>query len=568
MEALLGSVHYAPIIILVVYIIMMVGVAIYSRNRSKNLNDFFLAGRGLGGWMSAFAYGTTYFSSVIFVGYAGKFGWNIGLSAVFIGIGNALIGSLLAWKLLANRTRVMTHRLGASTMPGFFEKRYEARGLKLLSSLIIFVFLIPYSASVYQGLGYLFEQVFGIDMIWCVLIMAALTALYLFFGGYFATALSDFVQGIIMIVGVVVMVILVMNAPEVNWSEGLGKLTEEGFGIVPNAEGGWNSPMFNLIVLVLLTSFGVWGLPQSVHKFYAIKNKRSISQAMVISTVFCLVIGVGAYLTGALGKLFMDGVPIDPSTGQANFDMIVPVMLEKVLPKAMLGLIVVLVLSASMSTLASLSLSGASSFAIDAYKGFIKPNASDKQVNWLLRGTCLAFVAVSVILAVFKIQAIVTLMSLSWGVLAGAFLGPYVLGLYSKKINKFGAYASMIGCLVTTFVLVFVFGAISGGNTFGEIVNLGIARSPLIGVICMAQSVIVTYVVSLLTYKRDPVSRAKMASSESLIDLNSDFAMEPPEYVEQTAPQEVENDEIVLSEMDNENLKVESNVDNNIIDEK
>lgn len=488
-----------PIIILVGYILMMVLVAVLCRKKSGTLNDFFLAGRGLGGWMSAFAYGTTYFSSVIFVGYAGKFGWNMGLGVVWIGLGNALIGALLAWKVLARRTRLMTHNLGARTMPEFFEKRYNDRGLKLLSAIVIFVFLIPYSASVYQGLGYLFESVFKLDMIWCIVIMATLTAMYLFFGGYFATALSDFVQGVIMIIGVIVMVVMVMNAPEVSWGDGLSKLSEMGLGIFPTAgsEGKalWDTPMFNLIILVLLTSFGVWGLPQSVHKFYAIKNGKSIKQAMVVSTVFCAVIGIGAYLVGSFGRLFLPGVP------DGNFDLIVPLMLEKVLPSAVLGLIVVLVLSASMSTLASLSLSGASSVAVDAYKGFVNPNASDKKVNWIMRGFCLFFIAVSVFLAVMEFDAIVTLMSLSWGVLAGCFLGPYVLGLYSKRINKYGVYTSIIGCLVMTFTLIFVFGVLSpvGAWSFGAIFKGGMARSPLIGVICMAMSIIITYAVSYFT---------------------------------------------------------------------
>lgn len=500
MSNLIGAVNskVIPSVILGLYILMMVGIAIYSRKKSKTLNDFFMGGNNIGGWMSAFAYGTTYFSSVIFVGYAGKFGWSMGMSAIFIGISNALIGALLAWKLLAGRTKAMTTILGATTMPEYFEKRYDCKGLKLFSAIIIFTFLIPYSASVYQGLGYLFEMVFGIDDIWCILIMAALTALYLFMGGYFATSLSDFVQGIIMIVGVVVMVVLCMNAPEVNWSEGLNELITKGFGFTPTGQGGWDSPLFNLIILMLLTSFGVWGLPQSVHKFYAIKNKKSIKHAMVISTVFCLVIGVGAYFVGSLGHLFFTEVP------DGNFDLIVPMMLEKALHPSVLGLIVVLVLSASMSTLASLSLSGASSVAVDAYKGFIKPKASDSQVNWLLRILCIVFILISVLLAVFKISAIVTLMSLSWGVLAGAFIGPYVLGLYSKKVNKYGAIASMVSCLVVTFTLVIVFGFISTPNSeisFGNIIKNGTNRAPLIGVICMALSPIVTYIVSICTAK-------------------------------------------------------------------
>ena len=506
-----------PSLILAAYLLMMVGIAVFSRKRSKSLDDFFLAGRGLGGWMSAFSYGTTYFSSVIFVGYAGKFGWTMGLGAIWIGLGNAFIGAFLAWKVLANRTRLITHKLGARTMPEYFATRYNDRGLKLLSAIIIFTFLIPYSASVYQGLGYLFELVFGIDAIWCIVIMAVVTALYLFFGGYFATSLSDFIQGIIMIAGVIIMMVLVMNAPEVNWDEGLNTLWDKGFGLSPSTEGGWDSPMFNMIILVLLTSFGIWGLPQSVHKFYAVKSKKAVKQAMVVSTLFCLVIGIGAYFTGAMGRLFFETPP------GGNYDLIIPTMLAEALPSAVLGLIVVLVLSASMSTLAALSLSGASSVAVDAYKGFIKKDASDKQVNWVLRGFCLFFVLISVILAVLEISAIVTLMSLSWGVMSGCFIGPYVLGLYSKKVNKYGVYTSMISCLVTTFVLIIVFGLISpaeGGSEIANIINGGVSRSPLIGVICMAMSVILTYVVSICTKDKNNIGEeiiefVKVASKQS-----------------------------------------------------
>lgn len=507
-----SSSNIIPIVILLVYIIMMVAVAVFCRKKSNNLNDFFLAGRGVGGWMSAFAYGTTYFSSVIFVGYAGKFGWTMGFGALWIGIGNALIGSLMAWLVLAKRTRALTHALGARTMPEFFEKRYNSKGLKMLSAVIIFAFLIPYSASVYQGLGYLFESVFKIDMIWCILIMAVLTGLYLFFGGYFATALSDFLQGIIMIVGVILMIGFVMASPNVN-VDSISDMFSNGFGLLPtnNMDKGWNSPMFNMVILVLLTSFGVWGLPQSVHKFYAIKSNKSIKQASVVSTVFCAIIGIGAYLVGSVGRLFMSEVP------NGNYDMIIPQMLEMALPRAMLGLIVVLVLSASMSTLASLSLSGASAFAVDAYKGFARPKASDKEVNWVLRGACVFFILISVILAITKIDAIVTLMSLSWGVLAGCFLGPYVLGLYSKKITKQACYASMITSLVMTFVLIFAFGAIEpavGAGGFVAIFKGGVSKAPLIGVICMAMSMVLTYVVGLLTYKKEAIKGQLMEVKE------------------------------------------------------
>ena len=500
MSAEITTDQIIQICILVAYILMMVAVAFVCRKKSSTLNDFFLGGRGLGGWMSAFSYGTTYFSSVIFIGYAGKFGWKMGLACTLIGVGNALIGTLLAWKVLANPTRLMTRRLESLTMPDFFSKRYDSPKLKMIASIVIFVFLIPYSASVYQGLGYLFEMVFGIDVVWCIVIMAVLTALYLFAGGYFATSLSDFIQGCIMLVGVILMVCFILNAPNVNWSEGLGKLTDMGFGFNISSEGGWDSPLFNLIILILLTSFGIWGLPQSVHKFYAVRDKKAINQAMIVSTIFSLLVGGGAYFVGSMSHLFFTELP------NGGFDTVVPIMLSKALPAALLGLIVVLVLSASMSTLASLSLASGSAIAVDLYKGYIKKDATDKQVNIRLKILCVLFILISVLLAVFNSQAIVDFMSLSWGTLAGCFIGPYVLGLYSKKINKYGAWTSIIMGLVTTFVLVFTFGAISPNPNFEgflAIVKGGIQRSPLIGVICMAQSVIVTYLVSIFTKKPD-----------------------------------------------------------------
>lgn len=486
-------------LVLGLYIVGMVVIAVICRSRAKSTKDFLLAGKGIGGWMSAFAYGTTYFSSVIFIGYAGNLGWDLGLSVVFIGLGNALIGSYFAWKVLAKRTKNITSYYDVKTMPELFEKRYESKHIKMLASIIMFVFLIPYSASVYQGLGYIFEAVFKIDFIWCIVIMAVLTAVYLFFGGYLATAMSDFVQGIIMIAGIIVMISFVFSNDAVNGIEGLKELTENGLGIFPNATNGgfFNSNLFNLIILVLLTSFGMWGLPQSVHKFYAIKDTSAIKKATIISTIFCLIIGVGAYLTGAVGRLFIEGGK------PAVVDSIVPTILMKCLPAGLMGLIVVLVLSASMSTLSSLSLSGSSTIAVDLYKGYIKKDASDRHVNILMKCLCLFFVLISVILAVFKLQAIVTLMSLSWGTLAGCFIGPYVYGLYSKKVNKWGAYASMISGLVVTFVLVFVFGAVYGGEGFMGLINTGIQKAPLIGVIAMAVSMGVTPLFSLCGKKMD-----------------------------------------------------------------
>lgn len=484
----------------------MVFIALYTRKKSKSVNDFVLAGKkGLNGWMSAFSYGTTYFSAVIFIGYAGKFGWNFGLSSIWIGIGNALLGGFLAWLIMAKRTKNMTQRLSAKTMPEFFEKRYGSLFLKIISAIVIFLFLIPYAASVYNGLGNLFGALFNVDG-WIVTIcLAGLTALYLIFGGYFATSLSDFVQGIIMLVGVVAMLVFFMISDEVGGFDVFSRLEniDKGLFVGYGNNGFLKSPLISLVSLVLLTSIGVYGLPQTVHKYYTVRDKKAVTQGMIVSTIFAFIVGVTAYFVGSFGHLFLNELP------QGGTDNIIPEMLMKVIPSGFKGLIAVLVLSASMSTLASVALSASSVLSIDLYKGVVNKKASDKKTTLLLRVSCFIFVLISVVIALlnnkYNIAAIAYLMGLSWGTLSGCFFGPFVLGLYNKKLTKSAAITSIISGLVLTAVLIVVFGGVSIGfsSGVGAIIKEGVTYSPLIGVICMAFSIIITVAVSAFTQKPD-----------------------------------------------------------------
>ena len=475
-------------LVLGIYVLTMVGIAIYSRRKSDTLNNFYLAGRGIGPWMSAFAYGTTYFSSVILIGYAGKLGALFGLGVLLIGIGNAVIGTYLPWKVLAKRTKLMTTKMDAKTMPEFFESRYKDKHIKLVTALIIAIFLIPYTASVYQGLGELFSAVFSVSadsqntvFIICVVALASITALYVFFGGYFATALSDFIQGIIMLVGIVVAVILVYcNMNVGGFGEAITNLTQNGLGIIP--EKGF----FDLIVLVLLTSIGPWALPQIIHKFYAVRDEATVKRGSVVSTIFCLVVGVCAYGAGATGTLW--GGEVQGLIDAGKYDMIMPEIFTTALPPIVIAIIVVMVLAASMSTLASLGMSCSSSVTIDVYGGYINKKISPNKLNMATRFSSVFFIALSAVIAIFKPAGIVELMGFSWGTLAGCFIGPYVCGLFMKKANKYGAWASIAVTLITTLTLVFVPG-------------FGMAKSPLIGVICMFASLVVTPLVSLATCK-------------------------------------------------------------------
>ena len=163
------------LLLLVVFFAVMVSVGLYSRKHATSVDGYVLGGRSVGPWLTAFAYGTSYFSAVVFVGYAGQFGWKYGLASTWIGIGNAIIGSLMAWVILGRRTKVMTQHLNSKTMPDFFGARYESKALKIAASAIVFIFLVPYTASVYNGLSRLFGMAFNIPYTYCVIGMAVFT---------------------------------------------------------------------------------------------------------------------------------------------------------------------------------------------------------------------------------------------------------------------------------------------------------------------------------------------------------------------------------------------------------
>lgn len=437
------------IIFTVVFITIMLVVGYWGMKKTKTLNDFFLGGRNVGPWVSAFAYGTSYFSAVIFIGYAGKFGWTMGLPVVWIAIGNTIAGGLLAWMILAKRTRRMTRNLDVMTMPEFFEERYKSSLLKPMAAIITFVFLLPYSASVYKGLGHLFEITFGIDYSIALFVMASVTAIYLIMGGYFAVTLNDMIQGVIMLFGTVAMVaILVGNVGGL--SEAIAQIPIKHAEHVPN-----QPPWWLLASLVFMTSFGTWGLPQMIQKFYAIKDESMIPRAAIITTIFAGVIGISAYFTGSLTHLFYDQLP---AAGQhANsFDLLIPDLLKNHLPEYLMAIIVLLLLSASMSTLSSLVLVSASSIAIDLYKGHINPHVSSKQSMFMMRFLSGLFILMSFLIARYEIALIATLMAISWGAVAGSFLAVYIYGLFWRGATKEAAFWGIITGLGTMLIGFFI----------------------------------------------------------------------------------------------------------------
>ena len=479
------------VVLLVAFFAVMVAVGLYSRQHATSIDGYVLGGRSVGPWLTAFAYGTSYFSAVVFVGYAGQFGWKYGLASTWIGIGNAFIGSLLAWVVLGRRTKVMTQHLGSKTMPDFFGARFESKALKITASAIAFIFLVPYTASVYNGLSRLFGMAFDIPYAVCVLVMAAFTGVYVILGGYMATAINDFIQGIIMLFGICAVIAAVLNG-QGGFIEAIRTMAEipSDVEITLGQQGAFTSffgpDPLNLLGVVILTSLGTWGLPQMVGKFYAIKDEKSIYTGTIVSTAFAIIVSGGCYFLGGFSRLF-DDPAIYSEDGSIIYDSIVPFMLSS-LPDILIGIVVVLVLSASMSTLASLVLTSSSTLTLDFLKDNVMKDMSEKKQVRTMQALVVFFIALSVVIALDPPTFIAQLMGISWGALAGAFLAPFLYGLYWKKVTKAAVWASF---------------ATGVGITISNMFFHYIASPINAGAVAMIAGLIVVPIVSLVTPKME-----------------------------------------------------------------
>ena len=496
---------------IVCFFALMIYIGIRSRKHASDINGFVLGSRSVGPWLSAFAFGTSYFSAVIFVGYAGQFGWNFGLASTWIGLGNAFIGSLLAWSVLGRRTRIMTQHLSCKTMPEFFGTRFESKKLKIAASVITFVFLIPYTASLFNGLSRLFSMAFeGVDYSVCVIVMAVLTGIYVLVGGYMATAINDFIQGLIMLVGIVAVIAAVINQ-----NGGMSAAMEK---LATGENGGWEyasflgaDPVF-LLFVVILTSLGTWELPQMVGKFYAIKNEESIKMGTVISTLFAIVVAGGCYFLGGFGRLY------DVDVASEGYDAIIPKMLSG-LPPVLIGIVIVLVLSASMSTLSSLVLTSGSTVTLDFIAPMFKRELGEKTKMTIMRLFIVAFIVVSSVIAIVQASSknlfIAQMMGVSWGALAGAFLAPFLYGLYYKKTTKAAVLTCFAyGVCIEIFQLFVSVGWVDISEV--PVINFIFTNSLYSGVFAMVGGLIILPVVSLLTQKTCPREVEKMFSCYSL----------------------------------------------------
>lgn len=477
------------IILLLLFFAVTIFVGFYFRKRASNVNDFVLGGRSVGPWLSAFAYGASYFSAVVFVGYAGQFGWRFGTAAVWIGLANAFIGSLLPWFILGRRTRIMTNHLKSATMPEFFGSRYSSEALKIGASIIVFIFLIPYTASLYNGLSRLFSMAFNVPFEYCIIVMGLLTAIYVVAGGYFATAVNDFIQGIIQLVGIIAIVIAVVSSKG-GFTSAIDALARvEDLSVSPGAYTSFfGADPISLLGVILLTSLGTWGLPQMTARFYSIKSETMITKGASVSTTFALIVSGGCYFLGSFGRLF-----VTPDfVAQNGFDSIVPAILSG-MSEFMIAVIIVLVFAASISTLSSLVMASSSTLTLDFLKGRVIKNMSGKLQLFTIRALIIVFIIISSVIAIVQYKGGITfiaqLMGVSWGALAGAFLAPFLFGLYWKRVSKISVWC----CFIFSVTLMIL-------NIFFRSSFPAILQSPInAGAFAMLAGLVIVPVISFIT---------------------------------------------------------------------
>ncbi|MBQ4348968.1 MAG: sodium:solute symporter family protein [Clostridia bacterium] len=483
-----------------VYVVFILAVGILNSKKSKSITEFTVGGRNAGAWLSAFSYGTAYFSAVMFIGYAGGTGWKYGIWGILPGIGNAVFGALLAWLVLANRTREITRRLEIKSMPQLFEKRFGSKAMKTFCTAVIFIFLVPYSASVYKGLTSVCSVLLGVNEQVCMLVIALAAMIIVILGGYGATLKADVIQGAVMLVGVILLIIAVMRSDIVGgFGEGIKAITQKTQELELTA-----SSHIGLWATVLMTSFGTWGLPQMVHKYYGIKDEREVKRGTVISTLFCLVVAGGGYFIGSLARLFFNSLDEIPGTGSGKTDYLVPNMLKMSdISEVLIGIILVLLIAASVSTLASVTITASSTLTMDFIKAKLAKNMDDVRTAWVTRIMCAVFVVMSYFIANSN-TPILDMMSYSWGIISGSFLAPYMISLYWKKLNKTGAWAGMLGGFFTALPPVVCKLLLPEASLplFGAVKDMG----PHFACLAMMISIVLCFAVSAATQNKEALN--------------------------------------------------------------
>lgn len=426
-------------IVLGAYLLAQFAIGLAARRRAASADGFYLGTRSVGAWVTAFSFVAAYFSSVVIIG-GGGFGYKFGMATLWVGAGNTVVGMLLAWIVLGARTRAMTGRLNTITMPDFLGRRFESPGARLISALVVTVFLALYSVSVVQGMGHVFEVLIGVPYRLGVLISALVIIAYVAIGGYTAVVWTGFVQGIIMILSLVLLTVVALNR--------VGGL-EQVFRRLGEIEGGrylatpgvWGWP--GLVSFTMIVSFGVWGMPQLVTRFYSIRNVSVLRLGTVLATAGgCM--ALLPYFNGALARVLFPGL--------AKPDLAIPTLVKETMSPFLSALFLAGVIAAGMSTFASVLIVAVSSLVKDLGRDSLGAKLSPQREALASRLVSIGIGLAAVVVALKPPAMILVITGFAWAVIASTTLWPYLFGLYWRRASGIGVVAAMVGGCLTALV--------------------------------------------------------------------------------------------------------------------
>ena len=424
------TLHFA---VLGVYLVAMLAIGIVTGRRMKQTAEgFHLGSRSIGPWVTAFSFISTYFSSVVIIG-GGGFGYKFGMATLWIGATNVVVGTLLAWMVLGHRTRKMTGRLRSITMPGFFARRYRSSAARVISAVVISVFLILYNVSILKGMGHAFEVLIGIPYLSGILLSGVMIIVYVAIGGYLAVVWTGFFQGWVMLFGLILLTVLAVARVD-----GLGQVfvrlgqVESGKYLATPGVWGWAG----LVSYSMIVSFGVWGMPQLVTRFYSMKDSKVLRLGTVLATIGAAM-ALLPYFSGALTRVLYPALD--------NADKAIPTLVHGTMPAWASAVFLAAVIAAGMSSFSAVLIATVSSIVKDLYRDAFHARIDPRREMLLSRIASVVIGLVALAAAVKPPAMILVITGFAWAAIASTTLWPFVLGLYWRRATRAGAVAAMVG---------------------------------------------------------------------------------------------------------------------------
>ncbi|MBD3256400.1 MAG: hypothetical protein GF383_14985 [Candidatus Lokiarchaeota archaeon] len=474
-------------IVIVAYLIFLAVAGFYAKRKTKTLEDFMVAGRKIGPLLLGLSFGVTYFSAVMIVG-GGQFSWLWGIGVVWVAAIDVLVGVFLVFVLFGSRTKSLGTHFESMTVPQFLSKRYKDPKIQTFTSVVILFFETIYLVSIYMGLSLLLSVAMpGNPLAYpiAVIICGGITIVYLNVGGAHGAIWTDAAESIIMLTGVLCIFFFgiiaiggfdafLVTLGEIETKERLGSGALTTF---PGAGG------FGVIGYILVTSFGVWGMPQMITRFYTAEKQRSIRWGLVFSCVWAFLVAIFAWFNGAIARAYFfknDKATYNTIAAGAG-EAAVPFLMIAVLPPILIGLFMAAITAASLTTGEKVIMIAASGFSIDVYQ--TKTGASDDRTLYITKITTTALVVIAVFLALLKPGAVLALCMFAWAAMASTILIPYVFGLFWDKGTSKAVIGSGAAALISAILWFLLFRGSAAwaavGLTYPGVLG-AIARFPIL----------------------------------------------------------------------------------------